>query len=306
MDIEGYVMALSAETQSKETIRAYKQTLVRFEEFLSDRKLRVTQVKRSTVSEFITHLDQNKGRTRGEQLAPATIARQLAILSSFYRYLGDNSDGRIRNPVEHVKRPEVSNNIPRAVDNQILTTLLAGVTNLRDKAIILTFLWSGLRLSELAQLNRDSITSRKRETPGREPEWYGYGQVVGKRNKRREFRVSPKVLNALKDYIRTCRRSDNHQALFLSSRGHRISPRAIQELLEKWCARLDLAHINVHQLRHSFATRSVNAGMPLAVLQELLGHSDPDTTGRYFRVESDRKTREYFAVMEYIGDTSPV
>jgi site-specific recombinase XerC len=266
----------------------------------------VTQVKRSTIADFINYLSENKGRTQGDSLAPATIARQLAILSSYFEHLDDNSDGKIRNPVERVKRPKVANELPRAVDEQTLSRLIDGITDLRDKAIILTFIYSGLRLSELRQLNKDSIILRRRTAPDGDVQFYGYGEVVGKGNKRRDFRIGPKALQALGDYIKAGRLNDSNPALFISSRGKRISCRTVQQLIDKWCKRLNLIHIHIHQLRHSFATRNVNAGMSLPVLQALLGHANPHTTGRYFRVQSERKTREYFSVMEYLGDTSAV
>jgi site-specific recombinase XerC len=180
------------------------------------------------------------------------------------------------------------------------------MTDLRDKAMVVTFIYSGVRLSELRQLNKDSITTRKRTSPAGKVEYYGCGEVTGKGNKRRDFRVGPKALIALAEYINAHRLADTNPALFLSSRGLRISPRAIQHVIDRWCKRLNLSHIHIHQLRHSFATRNVNAGMSLSVLQSLLGHANPATTGRYFRIQSDRKTREYFSAMEYISDTSPV
>jgi site-specific recombinase XerD len=64
--------------------------------------------------------------------------------------------------------------------------------------------------------------------------------------------------------------------------------------------------VHVHQLRHSFATRNVNAGMSAVVLQELMGHSNLSTTQRYFHIKPDRWSREYFAAMEFIRQTSPV
>src|SRR5512143_1571530 len=100
MNTAGFLSSLALQTSSSETLRAYRQTLERFESFLSDRRLRVTQVKRSTIAEFLSYLSEHKGRTTGESLAPATIARQLSIVSSYFDYLGDNSDGKIRNPVD--------------------------------------------------------------------------------------------------------------------------------------------------------------------------------------------------------------
>jgi site-specific recombinase XerD len=65
-------------------------------------------------------------------------------------------------------------------------------------------------------------------------------------------------------------------------------------------------NIHVHQLRHSFATRNVNAGMSAGVLQELLDHSQLSTSRRYFRVKPGRLMREYFSVLEYVRQCSPV
>jgi integrase/recombinase XerC len=306
MNVDSYLAELALQTTSSETLRAYRHTLTRFEAFLRDKKLRVTQVKRSTVTEFITYLSEHKGRTVGAALAPATVCRHLAVLSSYFEFLGDNSDGKIKNPVDRVKRPEISNDEPRAVDDETLAKLVDGVSDVRDKAMILVYLYSGLRLSELSGLNRDSIVTRKRKSAEGSVESYGYAEVVGKGKKRRDIRIGPKALTALGEYIRTSRRNDQNPALFLSSRKKRISDRAIQHVVARWCKRLGLSHIHVHQLRHSFATRNVNAGMSLSVLQSLLGHKNPATSGRYFRIRSDRKTREYFAVMEFVRDTSPL
>ena len=264
--------------------------------------LRVTQAKPSTVKEFINHLADK----HGGPLAPATVARRLAVLSAYYEFLRDNSDGNITNPVARVKRPEVNNEVPRAVEDNTLATLVAGITDIRDRAIVLLFLYSGLRLSELCQLNKDTIASRKRKAPDGTVSYLGTGEVMGKGRKRRRFLVGPAALHALGEYIKAHRMKDNHPALFLSKRRKRISCRNVQDILNRWCKRLGVSHVHVHQLRHSFATRNVNAGMSATVLQELMGHSNLSTTQRYFRVKPDRLSREYFAVMEFIRQTSPV
>ncbi len=305
MNIEGYLASLSVRTRSTETLRAYRQLLTRFESYIRAEGTRVTQVKPGTISAFVNHLSEQKGRTVGESLSPATIARQLAILSGFFDFLNNNSDGKIRNPVRLVKRPKVSNDLPRAVEDDVLSTLVNGITDLRDKAIILLFIYSGLRLSELHDLNRDSIIPKVRTEANGKRTFLGYGEVVGKGKKRRDIRVGARALIALSEYDQQ-RGDDTNPALFVSSRGTRLSCRTIQQILDKWCKQLNISHIHVHQLRHSFATRNVNAGMSLPVLQSFMGHAHPDTTGRYFRIRPERKTREYFSVMEYISQTSPV
>jgi site-specific recombinase XerD len=302
MRIKAYLKNLASQTSSIETLRAYRQDLEKYEEFLRAKGLRVTQAKPSTIREFINHLaDKNGGA-----LAPASVSRRLSVLSAYYEFLRDNSDGNVTNPVQRVKRPKVNNEAPRAVGGNALATLVDGITDLRDKAIVLLFVYSGLRLSELRQLDKDSIISRKRKAPDGTVQYFGSGEVIGKGRKRRQFMVGPTALQALGEYVKECRTKDSNPALFLSERRQRISCRSIQDILNRWCKRLGVSHVHVHQLRHSFATRNVNAGMSATVLQELMGHSNLSTTQRYFRVKPDRLSREYFAVMEFIRQTSPI
>jgi site-specific recombinase XerD len=302
MNIQGFLTNMATQTSSKETLRAYRQDLEKYEAFLRTKGLRVTQAKPSTVTEFIGHLAD----ARGHALAPATVSRRLSVLSEYYEFLRNNSDGNIRNPVERVKRPKVSNEAFRAVDDNALAILVDGITDVRDKAIVLLFIYSGLRLAELCSLNKDTILSRRRATPDGRVQYFGMGEVTGKGRKRRQFMVGPTALQALGEYIKEHRTNDINPALFLSERRQRISCRSVQNIVNRWCKKLSVSHVHVHQLRHSFATRNVNAGMSAAVLQELMGHSNLSTTQRYFRIQPDRLSREYFAVMEFIRQSSPV
>jgi site-specific recombinase XerD len=302
MNTKQFLNYLATRTSSKETLRAYRQDLLRFEAFLRTRGIKATQVKQRAIAEFVNHMTEQSGR----ELAPATIARRLAVISEYYEFLRANSDGRIANPVQAVKRPKVQNELPRAVDENILEKLIHGITDLRDKAMVLLFVESGLRLSELRNLNKDTIVPHKRQGPDGTYQYFGRGETIGKGRKRRNFIVGPAALQALADYIKAHRLKDSNPALFLSSRHQRINSRTIQHTVDKWCKKLGLSHVHVHQLRHSFATRNVNGGMSAAVLQELLGHTSLKNTQRYFRVRPERLSREYFAAMEFIRHTSPL
>jgi integrase/recombinase XerC len=246
------------------------------------------------------------GRVAGDELSAATITRRLSIVSRYYKWLDENSDTPIKNPVARVRRPKVRNQAARAVDERILAELIQGISDACDRAIVLLFVYSGLRLSELQQLNKDSITLSRHELPDRSREYYGSGEVLGKGSKRHQFIVGPKAVVAVRDYLAAERMSDNIPALFISSRQRRLSCRAIQQIIDKWCKRLGLKHVHVHQLRHSFATRSANAGMSSPVLRELMGHANLTTTQRYFQIGQERLAREYHAALEYIRQTSDV
>jgi site-specific recombinase XerD len=306
MKIQQYLDSLATQTRSKETLRAYKQDLTRFEAFLTEKGLQVLEVRPSNITEYLAYLDANRGRTASGTLAPATITRRLTVVSEYYKWLQRDSDDTVRNPVENVKRPKVQNALIRAVDDDVLASLVDGITDIRDKAIVLLFIYSGLRLSELRMLDKDTMTYPRRVLPTGKTEVYGIGEVVGKGGKRRTFIAGKKAVNAVKDYLRQYRLNDSQQALFLSSRNQRISSRAIQHIVDSWCNRLGISHIHVHALRHSFATRNVNSGMSAAVLQTLLGHASLKTTARYFHMKNERISSEYFSVMEYVRATSPV
>ena len=180
MKIDSFIESLSTQTKSKETLRAYRQDLTRFGAFLKEKGLRTNQVKQSTIAEFIRHLEDTKGRTVSDRLAPATIARHLTVISAYYEWLRGDSDVAIRNPVERFKRPKVRNEKPRDVDDGILAKLVDGITDLRDRAIVLLFVYSGLRLSELGQLDKTTITLTKRKQPDGSLQYLGSGQVIGK------------------------------------------------------------------------------------------------------------------------------
>jgi integrase/recombinase XerC len=108
------------------------------------------------------------------------------------------------------------------------------------------------------------------------------------------------TVNCVIEYLKQ-RGIDDHPALFISGRRKRLSRRSIQDILHRWCMRLQLDHAHVHQLRHTFATRMANAGMSSTVLKDLLGHASFTATQRYFRIRPERLAREYFAAYEYLS-----
>ncbi|MGA1984038.1 MAG: tyrosine-type recombinase/integrase [Acidobacteriaceae bacterium] len=306
MHIQQYLEDLGTETESTETLRAYRQDLERFDGFLREKNLRVDEVKPSDIKEYQAYLATNKGRTVSTTLSPSTIARRLAVVSSYYDWCQRNSDEPVINPVIRVKRPKVQNVLRRAVDDAILAKLVDGVTDVRDRAIVLLFLYSGLRLDELRQTDKTTLTLTKKKQPDGSFQYFGSGEVIGKGSKPRSFLVGPKAMQAVATYLTQQRMKDDLPPLFLSSRKTRLSSRAIQQVVNKWCVRLGVPHIHVHQFRHSFATRNVNAGMSAVVLQELMGHANLNTTQRYFGIKPERLSREYFSVMEFVRQFSPV
>jgi site-specific recombinase XerC len=172
------------------------------------------------------------------------------------------------------------------------------MANIRDRTLFTLFVASGLRISEVHQLNRDSITIESEVDPSGDERICGYGEVVGKGDKRRKFYVDETTLYLFCEYLGT--RTDDDPALFLSERRQRLSVRAIQYTLATYCKRLGAPNINVHRLRHTYATRLANANISSMVLKELMGHTSFTTTQRYFKLSDTTLARGYFSAMEQL------
>jgi site-specific recombinase XerD len=306
MKIQEFIDELSVRSKSAETLRAYRQDLERFDVFLKLQGLRINQVKRSTIVAYTKYLEEThkqfedaRDRIGAAPLSPATINRRLTVLSEYFIWAQGDSDKRVANPVALIKRPKVQNEDPSPVDEEDLQKLCDGITDPRDKAIFLVFVYSGLRLFELVKLNVGSIRPRRRKSSSGISEFYGFGTVIGKGGKKRNFIVGPVALKALQTYVASRKLSDLSCPLFASDRGQRLGCRAIQKILARWCCEVGINHVRVHQLRHTFATRNVNAGMSMEVLKELLGHSKLTATQRYFKVRPERIQREYYAATEF-------
>lgn len=301
MKIDLFLAHLRARNCSPKTIENYESDLRIFEAFLKERHLRVTQVDMETIHAYVAWFrGRHNYKTGTAGLSESSIRRRLSSLGSFYNFLAANSNGRIRNPLRNLHRIRSSHPLPERVPEKSIEELLEGIQVLRDKALFSLFISSGLRLSELHRLNRDSIVVRQRVLEGRKTT-LGAGRVVGKGRKERVFLVDLASVKLVASYLRS-RGQDGIEALFVSSRGRRMSRRAIQERLHYWCGRLGLSRLRVHALRHFYATRLANAGIPGLVLQELLGHQDFRTTQKYFRLDETRVTAEYFAAMQMVGD----
>ncbi len=298
MDIDGFVSHLKEQDLSPNTIAAYRREAINFARFLKQQHLRATAVKPKHIAEYLKlfHAHAESGAAR---------RRRLSALSTFFRYLQFTTDGRARNPVTVIRRPRRQPPKPKPVDDEVLEKLIAGITSLRDKAIIMLLFTSGLRLAELVSLNRNSIETEITEFPtGRQV--LGIGRVIGKGNKEREFLVTFATLRVIHEYDQA-RGNDQDPAMFLSNRKRRISARAIEHMLHSWCRKLELPPIHPHRLRHSAGTTWYRLGLGMDNIQKLLGHSSRAITEQYIKPDLAQLRAEYFAAMEQFtaGETAP-
>lgn len=301
MDFEPFLLHWQeAKNCSAQTIKAYRSDLELFAAFLEERGIhRITQVNHQVINDYITHMKSRENpRFQRTGLTDSSISRRLAAVSSYFEYLRATSNPKLRNPLRDLKRRWRKNDEPKPIDDLTLEKLLDGITVLRDRVLIALFLATGLRISEMHQLNRDTITFESYLDELGQEHVGGAGEVLGKGRRRRKFFVDEVTLESYAEYLAA--RTDKNPALFLSERKKRMSVRAIQYTLSTWCRKLGLPHANVHRLRHSFATAMANSQIDSMVLKDLMGHETLSTTSHYFKLTDTTLARGYFSAMEYL------
>lgn len=220
---------------------------------------------------------------------PAAQNRKRSALRSFYRYMTVKKHYMEIDPTVSVDSPKQAKNLPKYLSYDECLSLLRAVradiespTQARDFAIIVLFLNTGMRLSELVNLNLSSFSSDLKNV-----------RVVGKGNKERMLHMNDSSINAVRDYLEVrldpkyVRTSDN--ALFLSMREQRISAKTVQWMVNKYIILAGLGNkgISVHKLRHTAATLMYQYGnVDIRVLKDVLGHEQLNTTQIYTHVEA--------------------
>jgi site-specific recombinase XerD len=301
MNFEPYLDHLQMKRAcSPQTIRAYRSDLLLFSVFLQQQSVSgISSVSHALINDYIRHMREKMNPRFGRKgLTDASIARRLAAVSGYFEYIRATEDSKLRNPLHDLANKWKKNNDPKPIDELVLDLLLTGITNIRDRALFHLFLASGVRISEMHQLNRNSISIELERSAGGTEHITGSGEVIGKGSKRRKFYVDETSLLIYAEYLGS--RTDQNPALFLSERKQRMSVRAIQDTWTKLCRRLGSQNINVHRLRHTYATRLANANISSMVLKELMGHASFTTTQRYFKLNDTTLARGYFSAMEYL------
>ncbi len=217
-----------------------------------------------------------------------SLQRNLSAIRSFYRYLIKNEKVK-NNPAEGIIAPKTPRKLPKVLDADQTAQLVEinedDTLAVRDRAMLELIYSSGLRLSELISLNLNNIDFNDRIIT-----------VTGKGNKTRSIPVGQFAIKAIKRWLkdRTAMVSETEQALFISSRGKRISPRSVQDRLKQWAIKQGLPnHVHPHMLRHSFASHLLESSGDLRAVQELLGHADISTTQVYTHLDFQHLAEVY-------------
>jgi integrase/recombinase XerC len=280
-DVKEYLIFVSqVKNLSTNTTKSYERDLKKLCIFLNDLKIsNYSNINSDICCAWIGDLySQNNN--------PRSIQRHLSSAKGFFRFLKKN--GLIStSPFDLVTAPKSANNLPEVLTPEDVEQLLNfkpnGLLEIRDMAIVEVMYSSGLRVSETVNINISDFE-----------EEMDFLRVLGKGSKTRLVPMGRFAVSAVKNWLTERKKIDNNSdALFLSSRGTRLSVRSVQLRLKKMATKQGLPPIHPHMLRHSFATHMLESSGDLRTIQELLGHSSLSTTQIYTKLDYQHLVKIY-------------
>jgi integrase/recombinase XerC/integrase/recombinase XerD len=264
---------------AEKTRHAYAADVRQFAAWASWQHVEPTGVTHRVLRRYAAALSERRS-------APATVARKLAALRSFFATLREHGE-MSANPADLLSAPKRAQKLPTVLAPDAVSALLDRIPastplELRDRALFEIAYASGLRAEELVNLDVTSVDFDAEEL-----------RVEGKGDKTRFVPAGEPALRALARYLERARgalaRGDGEAALFLSKSGRRLSTSDIRRRLSVWARHASAqGAVHPHALRHSFATHLLEGGADLRSIQERLGHASVSTTQTYTRVESAR------------------
>jgi site-specific recombinase XerD len=278
--LEAYLRELRAVgNRSPHTIRNYRNDIGHFLRFCEDQDWEPLEITRRKFREYLATL-------RYAEMAPGSVARRVSTIHSFYRYL-HREHATDKDLLYGVAIPKKPQRLPKVIEPATIEALLAGPTldtpaGVRDRAILEVLYGAGVRISELVGLDTGDIDLDE-----------GMAIVTGKGDKDRVVLFGKPGVAALHAYFRDARPQlavDAESAVFLNRWGKRLSARSIQLSIKKHATAAGIVEdLHPHLLRHSFATHLLDGGADLRIVQDLLGHSSPNTTQIYTHVSQTRQ-----------------
>jgi len=297
-DFDDFLLSLHSNNYSSKTIYNYDRDLQVFSQFLDECAIDLNGVDKRTIAQYKAYLTSQDRKTAvtaqdaPQKLAPRSINRMLSSLRSYLKYLIDMD---LPCPVapDAIKMIKAERKHPRVAELFELEKLITAPSHfekdskiaLRNCAMLEVLFATGMRISELCNLNRQQID--------------GSGRIfiTGKGRKQRFAYLTPRAIKCVEDYLKT--RSDSSPALFIPYRGRnasnrtkRVSTNYLQDRIVRYRQKLRInVPTSAHSLRHGFATYLAEEGASPAAIQILLGHESLATTTRYVHT-SDRYAEE--------------
>ena len=265
---------------SPDTIKAYRIDLRQFLEFAGD-----VWPDKDVLNQYIKHINQT--------FAPRSVKRKLASVRAFYHEM-ELSGQLDKNPFDKLHiRIQSPKQLPRIIPEQVVQALLQSAYDsympgcretLRDIVVLELLFSTGLRVSELCALSKDSFQLGESELRL---------LINGKGRKERIIQITTaELLHLLKIYYSEFSTEiELQKSILFNRRGRPISPQSVRRIINKYLRQIGVnSHITPHMFRHTFATSLLEAGMDIRYIQSLLGHSSISTTQIYTHVTARQQT----------------
>lgn len=258
---------------SKATIQSYNFDLNSFKNYLNSSEFAVENLNLDILNEYIYYI-------RKKNDAPTTINRHISTLRNFVIFLNRNKITKLN--VDAMTSLKKNKSLPTTLSQNAMKDFLdllptVSKSEIRNKAMFELLYACGLRISELLNLNIAEVSLTKKIL-----------KVKGKGSKERYIPISDNALKWLVKYINEVRNTSSYQKspyLFITNRGKVISRQEFWKILKNYCNKIGIiTKVSPHTLRHCFATHLIENGADLRSVQELLGHSNIDTTKIYTHV----------------------
>ena len=279
-NVDQFLAFMESRGRSKNTVINYRVDLEQFREYLLRQDISdVSGIDSQSVRVYLSNII-------GFGIATSSAARKLSAVRGFISWLSS------REILEYgvaagLKGPKLPSSLPRALSYEETEKLLVegpenGKHYQRDRLILELLYGSGLRVSELIDLNWENIETDQRMI-----------RVLGKGSKERLVPFGPSVKELLEDWS-LLSKEGTKGPLFISEKGaERLTVRTVHRLVQRAALRVGIYGVSPHTLRHCFATHLLERGAPLRVVQELLGHESIAATQRYLSITAEQMKRSY-------------
>lgn len=275
--LKAFISAKKIEGCSEKTLCYYQSSI---EALLRCEQKQIGDIGTNDIRTYLARYQEERGISR------VTIDNLRRIFSSFFAWLEDE-DYIAKSPVRRIHKVRTESLVKEVISDENIEVLRDTCHEIRDLAMIDLLASTGMRVGELAKMNREDIDFHERQCV-----------VFGKGNKEREVYFNARAKIHLKRYLES--RSDNNPALFvsLSMPFNRLTIGGVETRLRQLGKRAGLNKVHPHKFRRTLATMAIDKGMPIEQVQRLLGHVKIDTTLHYAMVN---QTNVKMAHRKYIG-----
>lgn len=281
--LSDYKLNLSlVENKSKKTIEAYMSDLTHYINYLNQKNINnVEEITILTVDNYLNSLTK--------EYSSNSINRVLASVRSFHKFISLNHEA-IKDPTLYIHTHKHNEHLPIYASVQDLKVLFDSFSNsdidIYHKTILLTLYSCGLRVSELCSLKRNDVHLSEKIL-----------KVTGKGDKERIIPIVDACVQQMELYLNLVRKNWQKKTLpnfFINQYGRVLTRQYVHNLIKKKCEECNLnPNLSAHSFRHSFASHLLDGNADLRIVQELLGHSDIQTTQIYTHIQNKRLVNAY-------------